>query len=141
MLKAVERRVQEPRVVAQRSSPFTMQANSQRGLYWNWMICLGDACGFSADQMHEFVARAFLGQGMLTVGQFDTPRARMLSGLDPIEFADLLQNIYDWADSVFGITLFWPDDVKIRAVWDALSEHEQRRLSKKHGLAPSWAQV
>lgn len=139
MLKAIDRRSAERPSVAHRRPPLTQQLHAQRGLYWKWMSCLSEACGFSTEQMHEFVARAFLGQSMEVVGQFQTPRALPLSGLDAIEFADLLQNIYDWADSVFAVTLYWPDDVKIRSVWDSLSEHEQRRLSKKHGLAANWA--
>ena len=139
MLKAIARRTAVRPEVVTRRPPVTQQLHTQSALYWKWMSCLSDACGFSTQQMHEFVARAFLGQTMAKVGQFQTPRALPLSGLDPIEFADLLQNIYDWADSVFGVTLYWPDYVKIRAIWDSLSEHEQRRLSKKHGLAPNWA--
>ena len=139
MLKAVEQHTLAPRHHGHSRRPLAGQSNSQHQLYWNWMICLGDCCGFSAQQMHDFVARAFLGQVMEPVGPFSTPRARSLRGLDPIEFAELLQNIHDWADSVFGLVLHWPELVKVRAVWDALSEHEQRRLSKKHGLAPDWA--
>ncbi len=141
MLKAIDRRSAARLEVVPRRPLLTQQLHAQLALYWKWMSCLSDACGFSTQQMHEFVARAFLGQTMESVGRVQTPRALPLSGLDPIEFADLLQNIHDWADSVFGVTLYWPDDVKIRAVWDSLSEHEQRRLSKKHGLAPTWAQA
>ncbi len=62
-----------------------------------------------------------------------------MRGLDPIGCAGLLTNIREGAEVVFVLGVNGPERIKVRAVWDALSEHEQRSLSKKHGLAPDWA--
>lgn len=98
------------RITIERYKP--KRSLAQNRLYWKWMEVLGIHFGYSREEMHEELARLFIGEreyrgidGILRVRRESTTK------LNTAAFTDYLNNIDRWAISEYSVVLPKPEDL------------------------------